>query len=216
MVQKSKSSVIGREELAKTYAVIKNCIPGHTYFMISDFHWEKEFPKAWPYETKDEIDTVDSIAKWYSSDPDTGRVEVAKANVTNVIFSSRYKGEKYNIYDIEGGMHPSAYHLVRTSPASQFVAIMNDINGKRYWINGSDMFDRDMPQLLPYEEKNEKEMANKIADTYAMNEQTGDIYLVMVNIVKSTKSFSEVKRPRRSIIASCTTKKKGNKDESGE
>lgn len=204
---------IGRSELAKTYAVIKNCIPGHTYYMVSNLHWDKDFPRAWPYETAEEISAVNDIAKWQSSDSDLGRIEIAKANVTSVVFKARYKGEKMDLYDIEDGMHPAMYVLNRTSPATQFISIMNEYNGRRYWINNSEIYEKDVPQFLPYEEKNEKEAANKIADTYAMMNGTGEVSLVMVNITKSVKVFNEKKRPKRDLIAAASKfKKKGVQD----
>jgi hypothetical protein len=211
--RKSYACGIGRNELAKTYAVIKNCIPGHTYYMVSNLYWDKDFPKAWPYETEDEIETVNSIAKWYSSDPDLGRIEVAKANVTSVVFKAKYKGDKCDLYDLVGGVHPSSYVLNRTSPATQFISIMNEHNNRKFWINGSEIYEKDVPQLLPYEEKHEKDMANKIADTYAMINGTGDVSLVMVNITKPVKSFNEKKRAKRDLAAAAPKlKKKGVPD----
>ena len=208
------NSYIGRCTLAKTYAVIRNCIPGHTYYMVSDLVWDKDFPKAWPYETKDEIDTVHSIAKWMSSDPDLGRIEVVKANVTNVYFDSRYQGIKDD--NVDDGMHPACYHLNRTSPATQFIAIMNTHGKDKFWVNNSNPHERDLPQLLPYETKHEKDCANKIADTYARREDTDKIGLVMVNITKTAATFNEKKRTKvvdRSILLAAAKKKKEQKNE---
>ena len=198
-----------REEIAKTYAVLKNCIPGHTYYYAGGHVWDKDFPKAWPYETKDEIETVNDIAKWHSGDPDLGRIEIAKANVTSVIFNAKYQGPKFDFDEIEDGLGTHCYSLSRTSPATQFVAIINEQNNSKYWINGAFAYDKEMPQLLPYETKHEKDSANKIADTYAKDSSMGKVSLVMINISKSIKVFSEKKRIKidRSAMASLTKKK---------